>query len=418
MLSSKERSRLKKISEILYTASSRLRILRTISWSGRVRYMFFRNKGEKLPEVKYKPYDPTAVTNDLSQARRLLQDSDYDGWFLKKAKEIELSANLLANCGTREFFNISAQIYGLPNSKLHDGSTTPLDLAYKFEAIIDSFQKDPVKNVQLERISADEMCVRISRTVKNTFGNLAPKVIVVDELSAKATATSRKIKIRKKGRFYGKDVQQLINHEALVHVATTINGRAQGNMRILGANYGSVTKTQEGLAVFSEFITGSIDIERMRRIVDRVLAIRMAIDGADFIEVYRFFMERTDLKNQAFENARRVFRGGVMTGGAPFTKDIVYLDGLIRVHNFFRSAVSRSREDVLRLVFAGKMELDDIPIIAKMAKDGLVKTPEFIPPWASDLNFLICYFAFSVFIDDIDYKKVGEYYDKLFDKNI
>ena len=380
--------------------------------------MFFRNKGEKLPEVKYKPYDFTAVTNDLSKARRLLQDSDYDGWLLKKAKEIELSANLLANCGTREFFNISAQIYGLPNSKLHDGSTTPLDLACKFEAIIDSFQKDPVKNVQLERISADEMCARISRTVKNTFGNLAPKVIVVDELSAKATATSRNIKIRKKGRFYGKDVQQLINHEALVHVATTINGRAQGNMRILGANYGSVTKTQEGLAVFSEFITGSIDIERMRRIVDRVLAIRMAIDGADFIEVYRFFMERTDLKNQAYENARRVFRGGVMTGGAPFTKDIVYLDGLIRVHNFFRSAVSRSREDVLRLVFAGKMELDDIPIIAKMAKDGLVKTPEFIPPWASDLNFLICYFAFSVFIDDIDYRKVGEYYDKLFDKNI
>ena len=380
--------------------------------------MFFRNKGEKLPEVKYKPYDFTAVTNDLSQARRLLQDSAYDGWFLKKAKEIELSANLLANCGTREFFNISAQIYGLPNSKLHDGSTTPLDLVCKFEAIIDSFQKDPVKNVQLERISADEMCARISRTVKNTFGNLAPEVIVVDELSAKATATSRKIKIRKKARFFEKDVQQLINHEALVHVATTINGRAQGSMRILGANYGAVTKTQEGLAVFSEFITGSIDIERMRRIVDRVLAIRMAIDGADFIEVYRFFMERTDLKNQAFENARRVFRGGVMTGGAPFTKDIVYLDGLIRVHNFFRSAVSRSREDVLRLVFAGKMELDDIPIIAKMAKNGLVKTPKFIPPWASDLNFLICYFAFSVFIDDIDYKKVGEYYDKLFDKNI
>ena len=123
---------------------------------------------------------------------------------------------------------------------------------------------------------------------------------MVDELSAKATATSRKIKIRKNARFFEKDVQQLINHEALVHVATTINGRAQGSMRILGANYGAVTKTQEGLAVFSEFITGSIDIERMRRIVDRVLAIRMAIDGADFIEVYRFFMERTDLKNHGF----------------------------------------------------------------------------------------------------------------------
>ena len=62
-----------------------------------------------------------------------------------------------------------------------------------------------------------------------------------------------------------------------------------------------------------------------------------------------------------------------------------------------------------------QMELDDISIVLRMARDGLVKTPEFIPPWANDLNFLICYFAFSVFIDDIDYKKVGEYYDELLD---
>ena len=79
-----------------------------------------------------------------------------------------------------------------------------------------------------------------------------------------------------------------------MHVATTLNGRAQSDMKILGANYGAVTKTQEGLAVFSEFITGSIDIERMRRLADRVMAIRMGIDGADFIEVYRFFIEKTD----------------------------------------------------------------------------------------------------------------------------
>ena len=73
----------------------------------------------------------------------------------------------------------------------------------------------------------------------------------------------------------------------MVHVATTLNGRNQHKMKILGGNYGSITKTQEGLAVFSEFITGSIDIKRMYRIMDRVKAIQMAIDGADFIEVFR-----------------------------------------------------------------------------------------------------------------------------------
>jgi hypothetical protein len=66
--------------------------------------------------------------------------------------------------------------------------------------------------------------------------------------------------------------------------------------------------------------------------------IQHAIDGADFIDVYRYFLEKTDHPEQSFQNAKRVFRGGVMTGGAPFTKDIVYLEGLADVHNFLRLA--------------------------------------------------------------------------------
>ncbi len=72
----------------------------------------------------------------------------------------------------------------------------------------------------------------------------------------------------------------------------TLNGRQQANLKILGAKTGAITKTQEGLAAFSEFITGCIDVNRMYRISDRVIAIQMAIDGADFIEVYRFFSKK------------------------------------------------------------------------------------------------------------------------------
>ena len=32
-----------------------------------------------------------------------------------------------------------------------------------------------------------------------------------------------------------------------------------------------------------------------------------------------------------------------------------------------------------------------------MFKDGLIQSPNFVPPWAVDLNFLICHFSFSVF---------------------
>ena len=77
----------------------------------------------------------------------------------------------------------------------------------------------------------------------------------------------------------------------------------------------------------------------MYRISDRVIAIQMAKDGANFIDVYRFFLKRSKIKSQAFDDARRVFRGGVISGETPFTKDIVYLDGLVRIHNFLKIAI-------------------------------------------------------------------------------
>ena len=134
-------------------------------------------------------------------------------------------------------------------------------------------------------------------------------------------------------------------------------------MKILGSNYGAVTKTQEGLAVFSEFITGSIDIDRMRRISDRVKAIHMTIEGADFIEIYRYFVDKGISRNQSFENSRRVFRGGLLSGKYPFTKDLVYLDGFIRVYNFFRSSISQGKIECIELLFSGKMDLDALPVV-------------------------------------------------------
>lgn len=412
MLSQKEKTRLRKISHLLFSASKDVRILKHLRWPESARFSFFSSSAEKLPKVDYAPFDDTSVIAKLETAVALLEDTPFDIWLRKKAGDIEAGAQLLKNCGTKVFFKQSAKIYGLPLDTLHDNKTTPLDLASKFETILTAYSKSTVK-IKHSQISTEEVRNKIQEKVIQVFGQHSPDVVIVDSLSAKATASSRTIKIRKGARFTNKAIDQLVNHEALVHVATTLNGREQENMKILGGNYGAVTKTQEGLAVFSEFITGSIDVERMYRLSDRVIAIQMAIDGASFIDVYRFFLNRSDNKTQSFENARRVFRGGLVEGGAPFTKDIVYLDGFIRVHNFFRSAVVKGREDILGLVFSGKLDIDDIPILVKMKNEGLIKKPKFIPYWLSDMDYLVCYFSFSVFIDDIDYSEVSDYYDKI-----
>ena len=77
-----------------------------------------------------------------------------------------------------------------------------------------------------------------------------------------------------------------------MHVATALNGRAQPVMPFIGYPSPRTTGTQEGLAVLTEFLTQSTSIDRLRRLADRTLAIKMAEDGADFDQVYRFFLER------------------------------------------------------------------------------------------------------------------------------
>jgi hypothetical protein len=116
---------------------------------------------------------------------------------------------------------------------------------------------------------------------------------------------------------------------------------------------------------------------------------------------------------QAFENARRVFRGGVLGGGAPFTKDGVYIEGLLRVHNFLRAVVQLGRIDCLHLLFCGKIDIEDVPALAMLAAEGLCEYPRFLPPWAADLRFLASYLAYSAFLNQVDMTAVRAHYADL-----
>ena len=117
----------------------------------------------------------------------------------------------------------------------------------------------------------------------------------------------------------------------------------------------------------------------------------------------------------AFENARRITRGGLVEGGAPFTKDAVYLEGLIRVHNFLRIAVQETRVDCIRLLFAGKMDIDDMPAITTLAAHGLCTFPRFLPPWARDLRFVLSYIAYSSFLNRMNLERVRGHYKDMLD---
>lgn len=409
-----KRERIIAAADRLHQSTRKIRILTHIAWPQSHRERFLKNRSYKLPNIEYPPFDSTETNVQITEARKLIRDdSEIDGWLSRTADYIENSARLMAAVGTPAFLVHSRALYGAPTDTLRDGSSTALDLAKRFNDIFESISHVDLGAPPDACYLADYVAERMSTAVQQMFGDQAPEIEVVDELSANALAGPKRIRIRRGACFTDKDISQLIHHEAYVHVATSLNGLAQTDLRILSASHPGTTKTQEGLAVFAEFITGSMDIDRFRRLADRVIATQMAIDGADFVEVFRYFLERVDSPEQAFENARRVFRGGTLTGGTPFTKDIVYLDGLLRVHNFLRAVVTSGRSDCLHLLFCGKLDIEDIPVLCELSAMGLCHRPRFLPPWAADRRFLLSYLAYSSYLNSIDLGAIRKHYTSM-----
>ena len=408
-----EKQRIQDVSSLLYIASQSIRILTHVEWQRDVKRQFFADKCKELPKVTYPEFNPTETLSAVCDARRLIGNSDVDKWLERIAVKLEYSALMMAATGSKKFYEYSEKLYGKPTNPFVDGKSTPLGLAESFDTQISSYASYDLGAPAPMCYLASDIAEQMREAVIKMFGNEAPQVEIVDDLSANALASPKLIRIRKTACFTDLDAQQLINHEAHIHVATSINGLNQPHLKILAAGHPGTTKTQEGLAVFSEYITNSIDLDRLRRLADRIIAIQMAIDGADFLQVYHYFVQRIGNESQAYENSRRVFRGGVLTGGAPFTKDGVYLEGLIRVHNFLKAIAANGRADCLKLLFCGKLDIEDMPVIYKLEKMGLCKAPKYLPPWVKDARYLLAYLTCSGFLNKMDVGKIYSHYDDL-----
>jgi uncharacterized protein (TIGR02421 family) len=412
----REKTRIRAIAGLLHTACRPLRILRMLAWEPEVKETFLAQGGRELPRVSYPAFNPTPTIEAVREARRqIVPVTTIDLWLDRQANAIELGARMLAAVGTSGFFEYGRQLYGEPTAPLRYVPVTPLDLAQNVLETIAQLAHIDIHTAPPAYHSAETVAADLARAVRAHFGDQAPAIELVDRLSANALATSKAIRVRRGARFTDRDFVQLLHHEAYIHVATSLNGRAQTDLPLLAAGHPGTTRTQEGLAVFAEVISGSIELDRLRRLADRVLAIQMAIDGADFLEVYRYYLERTDDPDQAFENARRVFRGGVITGGAPFTKDLVYLLGLLQVNNFIRASFAAGRADCLSLLFCGKLDLFDIPALCELYAMGLCRPPRFLPPWISDPRHLLAVLTVTVFTSRVSLEPIVEVARKLLD---
>lgn len=422
------KEKIKGFSERLVEAQKPIRVLDAIKWDPSIEDDFFAAKGKRLPKIDKGYYerislgfDPAKKKEELSTIatdirREFGEKDDLGNLMVTIADEYRDLCDMLAARGSKEFYEFSKKLYGSPKDRFFDESVTIMDQGRHLYDILAMLENKFLGQDYPKIITSEEVVRDLRERFAKSFLAGRIDVELSDGIVADAAAGSDKIKIKEGAKFSKKDIDIFEVHEGYVHVATTLNGKAQRVATFLSKGPPRVAATQEGLAILMEILTFSTYPLRARTINDRILGVDKAEEGADFCEVYEFYVTEGYSESDAFRNAMRVFRGGVVEGGAPFTKDISYCAGFIENYNFIRTAIRKGRPEIVPFLFCGKMHVNDVPMLYQKSLEGIIDAPALLPSYFEDLNGLAVWMSFSNFLNVVDMHKVSEFYDGLFRK--
>lgn len=402
-----EFARLLEIEKQIVKGGKNLRILSSIGWPRSAIDGFlesWRSGNPKIPQVELTPPDGLAdVIECMEDAMRQTSvDHPLGDVLWKTAWSYATGARMLQSIGTQAFCDRSIELYGRPDIKRKRQDWSDLDAAeFLLEKSGELLESNVIPDAEAN-ISAEELARQLSARIDPLFVEDPIAVVVDPSLASKAAAGTKRVRLRGGAMFSNLDLDQLFEHEVMIHSATKLNGIRQPNLKVLGLGSPRTTRTQEGIATMAELMAGAMDLNRLRRIALRVRAVSMALAGANFIDIFKMFLEEGQSEEESAQSAARIFRGGDPNGGIAFTKDGTYITGLIEVSTFMRVAIRDGRPELIPLLFAGRMTLGDVVVLAPLMEQGIVQGPRYIPTWAQDLRRLtatLTYWAFTSFVD-------------------
>lgn len=403
-----------------------IRVLNALKWPSDTFEKFRAARFRELPEIADTHYagislgfEPRTKIDEFLEIAADIDSQvgadDAIGRVLKTTCQEYVSvARMLEARGQKRFYEISKQLYGTPKDVFEDDVTRIRDVAFDFYDILTNLTDEVLGPAPVRDIPAEQAVQILNERLNAFFVDDPIRVRIDDGIVADAAAGSDYVKIRQGAVFSERDINILEVHEGWVHVATSMNGQKQPVARWLAKGPPRTAATQEGLAALLEILTLRTYPSRARRLNDRVLAVDKAEDGASFLDVFEWFRTEGYDEETCFWNTQRVFRGGVLSGGAPFTKDIVYIRGLVSNYNFLRSAIQAGRADLIPWLFAGKIALEDVPLLASRAQDGVVKPPVYMPPMFRDASGLSIWFAISSFWGRLKNTAMQANYERMF----
>lgn len=320
--------------------------------------LFFKNKELVNPNFKYNPIliDPFKIKRDLYN----LETEKIEDVSIQKMYEACINAfvdktDMLANLGKERFLYNSLRYFGRPSERDIKNAKYLLSLP-KIKSDYNIQQKLYVEDAKKAFSESFD-----SYGFKGNIGlskEMASDVMVIN--------SQKKVLIKKNAEFSPKELNYLVHHEIGVHMVTTMNSLEQP-LKIFNLGLPINTKTQEGLAVLAEYLSGNISLKRLRTLGLRVIAIDMMCSGADFKEVYHYIIdEYKEDKKETFNLVARVFRGG------GFTKDYLYLAGFAQIHKLWKKGYD------LTPLLIGKTSLKYYNTIVEMTERGFLTPPKYI----------------------------------------
>ena len=166
--------------------------------------------------------------------------------------------------------------------------------------------------------------------------------------------------------FSENEMAVLNNHEIGVHMVTTMNGLLHP-LKIFSHGFPNNVETQEGLAVFSEYMSGNLTVKRLKELAYRVIAVDSLAKGYSFSKTFTLLHNTYDLEREtAFYITMRAHRGG------GFTKDYLYLTGLKKVYDYYHQQKDMS------LLLTGKVSLEYVDTIKDLIASGFAVNSKHI----------------------------------------
>jgi len=271
--------------------------------------------------------------------------------FREKRQELDKMLTMLAYRETKNFLYGSLQLFGGVKEsllKLAEGLLALFPEKYENESDIVSAEYF----AERARVEFDFL--------KEQYPEMAAQVHIRSDIVG-LMVSEGDLLIGRKSTFAKDRVEALIQHEVGTHILTYYNGQAQP-LKQLYSGMAGYEELQEGLAVLSEYFMDGLDSNRLRILAARVVAIHAMIEGAGFIQTFRYLKDKYNFSAYAsFSITTRVYRSG------GFTKDAVYLRGLVNLLDYLKKGNN------IEPLLIGKISEDYIPIMQELVYRNVLK---------------------------------------------